>query len=144
MLKNIDYGLTGDTTNLDTESTRLKKLADQYQKKKDNLDDIKDKYQENIDAIQDNVDALDDEIDGSKAVANAIFSDIGKVTKVSTFPLKIPYCFFASVSSINSFKNLTTVKESIFLLKEDIKLLKEIGKATPIIFFIVFLILVGM
>ena len=35
--------------------------------------------------------ALDDEIDGTKAVANAIFSDIGKVTKVSTFPLKIPY-----------------------------------------------------
>lgn len=58
MLKNIDYGLTGDT-----ESTRLAKLAKQYQKKKDDLDDIKDKYQENIDAIQDNVDALDDEID---------------------------------------------------------------------------------
>jgi len=63
MLKNIDYGLTGDTANLNTESTRLEKLADQYQKKKDDLDDIKDKYQENIDAIQDNVDALDDEID---------------------------------------------------------------------------------
>lgn len=63
MTKNIDYGLTGDTTNLDTESTRLEKLSDQYQKKKDDLDDIKDKYQENIDAIQDNVDALDDEID---------------------------------------------------------------------------------
>ena len=63
MIKNIDYGLTGDTTNPDTESTRLEKLADQYQKKKDDLDDIKDKYQENIDAIQDNVDALDNEID---------------------------------------------------------------------------------
>lgn len=63
MTKNIDYGLTSDTTNLDTESTRLEKLSDQYQKKKDDLDDIKDKYQENIDAIQDNIDTLDDEID---------------------------------------------------------------------------------
>ena len=72
MIKNIDYGLTGDTTNLDTESTRLGKLADQYQKKKDDLDDIKDKYQENIDAIQDNVDALDDEIDNLEKEKDAL------------------------------------------------------------------------
>ena len=72
MIKNIDYGLTGDTTNLDTESTRLGKLADQSQKKKDDLDDIKDKYQENIDAIQDNVDALDDEIDNLEKEKDAL------------------------------------------------------------------------
>lgn len=72
MIKNIDYGLTGDTTNLDTESTRLGKLADQYQKKKDDLDDIKDKYQENIDAIQDNVDVLDDEIDNLEKEKDAL------------------------------------------------------------------------
>ena len=72
MIKNIDHGLTGDTTILDTESTRLGKLADQYQKKKDDLDDIKDKYQENIDAIQDNVDALDDEIDNLEKEKDAL------------------------------------------------------------------------
>ena len=35
--------------------------------------------------------AFADEIVGTSAVANAILNDIGRVTSVSTFPLRIPY-----------------------------------------------------
>ena len=65
--------------------------------------------------------AIDLEILGTRAVTNATFKENGRLSKLSIFPLKIPYCIFASSSVVICFKNLTIVNESIFLLNDDIK-----------------------
>ena len=67
---------------------------------------------------------------GTKAVAKATLIDNGKLVSISTFPPKIPYWEIAISSGINSFKLLTTVKESMFLLREDIIAVKAIGMDT--------------
>ena len=85
--------------------------------------------------------ALANEIAGTSAVANAILNDSGSEVKVSTFPLKIPYCIFASCSLIKLLSPLTTVVESIFLFIEDKIALNEIGAATYNIFFTILSIL---
>ena len=55
--------------------------------------------------------AIAADIAGTSAVANAILKDNGKVIRVSTFPLNIPYCIVASLSDKNFFSPLTTVIE---------------------------------
>lgn len=67
---------------------------------------------------------------GTKAVANATLIDNGKLVNISTFPPKIPYCEIAISSGINSFRLLTTVKESMFLFREDMIAVKAIGMDT--------------
>ena len=79
------------------------------------------------------------EIVGTNAVAKAILIDKGNDVNVSTFPPKIPYCAFASDSVINFLSPLTTVNESIFLLKDDIIELNDIGIETLNIFFTILL-----
>lgn len=76
-------------------------------------------------------------IAGTNAVENATLIDKGKLVNISTFPPKIPYCAIASASGINSFKLLTTVKESIFLLSDDMIAVKAIGTDTNKIFLII-------
>lgn len=85
--------------------------------------------------------ALAADIAGTSAVANATFIDSGKLVSVSTFPPNIPYWAIAISSGINSFKLLTTVKESIFLFIDDIIAVNAIGIDTSKIFFIMFLTL---
>ena len=85
--------------------------------------------------------ALAAAIAGTKAVANAIFIESGKLVRVSTFPLNIPYCIFASASGKNSFSPLTTVNESIFLFSEDIIADSAIGIDTNNIFLTIIIIL---
>lgn len=70
------------------------------------------------------------DIAGTKAVENATLIDNGKLVNISTFPPNIPYCEMAISSDINSFRLLTTVKESIFLLSEDKIAVKAIGIET--------------
>src|SRR5699024_10519371 len=53
---------------------------------------------------------------GISTLENAPLNDKGNAIKVSTFPLNIPYCNFASVSVIKLFSSLTIVIESMFLL----------------------------
>lgn len=81
------------------------------------------------------------EIAGTSAVAKATFIDNGSVISVSTFPPNIPYWLIAISSDINVFKLLTTVKESIFLLIEDIIAVNAIGIETINILFIIVLTL---
>ena len=81
------------------------------------------------------------DIAGTNAVEKATFIDNGKLVSVSTFPPKIPYCVIAISSGINCFKLLTTVKESIFLFKDDIIAVNAIGTETIKIFFIIVLTL---
>ena len=88
--------------------------------------------------------AFADEIVGTKAVENAILNDIGSVTNVSTFPLKIPYWILACSSDKNFFSPLTTVIESTFLFIVPITAPIDIGTDTDKISLIVFLILVGL
>lgn len=88
--------------------------------------------------------AFADEMVGTNAVENAILKDIGSVTKVSTFPLKIPYWILACSSDKNFFKPLTTVIESTFLFIVPIIAPIDIGIDTDNISLIVFLILVGL
>ena len=85
--------------------------------------------------------ALAADIVGTSAVANATFIDNGRLVSVSTFPPKIPYCEIAKFSSINSFRLLTTVNESIFLFNDDIIAVNAIGIDTYSIFFMIFLTL---
>lgn len=102
----------------------------------------------NIDVINENDDfctivflsflAFAADIAGTNAVANATFIDSGKLVSISTFPPNIPYCANASFSGKNSFKLLTTVNESIFLFKDDIIAVNDIGIDTINIFFIIF------
>lgn len=76
---------------------------------------------------------------GTNAVAKATLMDNGKLVSISTFPPKIPYCEIAISSDMNCFKLLTTVKESIFLLSDDIIAVKAIGIETnKILLMIVF------
>lgn len=83
--------------------------------------------------------ALAAAIAGTKAVENATFIDKGKLVNVSTFPPSIPYCAVAMSSGINSFNDLTTVNESIFLFSDDIIAVNAIGIETyKILFIIVF------
>ena len=81
------------------------------------------------------------DIVGTSAVANATLIDNGKLVSVSTFPPKIPYCAIAEFSSMNCFKLLTTVNESIFLFNDDIIAVNAIGIETYNIFFMIFLTL---
>lgn len=85
--------------------------------------------------------ALAADIAGTKAVANATLIDNGKLVNVSTFPPNIPYCEIAISSGINCFRLLTTVKESIFLLSEDIMAVRAIGIETINIFLMIVIIL---
>ena len=79
------------------------------------------------------------DIAGTKAVAKATLMDKGKLVSISTFPPKIPYCEMAISSDMNCFKLLTTVKESIFLLSDDMIAVKAIGTETnKILLMIVF------
>ena len=80
-------------------------------------------------------------IAGTNAVEKATLIDNGKLVKVSTFPPNIPYWLTASSAGKNSFKLLTTVKESIFLLTDDSIAVNAIGKETNNIFLIIFLLL---
>ena len=66
-------------------------------------------------------------IAGTNAVENATFIDKGKLVKVSTLPPNIPYWLTASSAGKNSFKLLTTVKESMFLFTDDNIAVKAIG-----------------
>ena len=77
---------------------------------------------------------------GINTVTKDTFNESATAQRVSIFPLNIPYCTLASSSVIIFFKNLTTVKESIFLLSEEIILLKDIGIATLSIEFFLFLL----
>lgn len=70
------------------------------------------------------------EMAGTKAVAKATLMDKGKLVNISTFPPNIPYCEIAMSSDINCFKLLTTVKESMFLFREDMIAVKAIGMET--------------
>ena len=79
------------------------------------------------------------EIAGTNAVANATFIESGKLVKVSTFPPNIPYCATATSSGKNSFKLLTTVKESIFLFTDERMAVIAIGSDTNTIFFTILL-----
>ena len=67
---------------------------------------------------------------GTKAVENATLMDKGRLVSISTFPPNMPYCEIAISSDINCFKLLTTVKESIFLLREDMIAVNAIGMDT--------------
>ena len=66
-----------------------------------------------------------------------MLKDKGSVTNVSTFPLKIPYWTFASLSDKYFFNPLTTVIESTFLFIDVNIELNDIGIATNNIFFII-------
>lgn len=70
------------------------------------------------------------DIAGTNAVAKATLIDNGKLVSISTFPPKIPYCEIAISSDMNCFKLLTTVKESIFLFKDDMIAVSAIGIET--------------
>ena len=76
-------------------------------------------------------------IAGTSAVANAILKDSGSETNVSTFPLKIPYCFKASPSVKKLCRPLFTVIESMFLFIDVNIELKDIGIETINMFFTV-------
>ena len=66
--------------------------------------------------------AIAAEIAGINVTDNAILKDNGNITRVSTFPLNIPYCIWACSSDRKFFSSLTTVIASIFLFKEPKKL----------------------
>ena len=70
------------------------------------------------------------DIAGTNAVAKATLMDNGKLVSISTFPPKIPYCEIAISSDMNCFRLLTTVKESIFLFKDDMIAVSAIGIET--------------
>ena len=88
--------------------------------------------------------AFTDAIVGTKAVANAIFSESGTAVNASTFPANIPYCIFALASVIKVFKPLTTVIASIFFVITDISELRDIGIDTDNIVFIISFILYAL
>lgn len=85
--------------------------------------------------------AFDAAIVGIKVVISATLNDIGSITSVSTFPLNIPYCIFASLSLKKFFKPLTTVIESMLLFSDPNTDIKDIGIDTVSISFIVLNIL---
>lgn len=81
------------------------------------------------------------DIVGIKLIAKAMLNEYGSTTKLSTFPVKIPYCFVASSTPMNLLIVFTVVNASIVLFVEDKRAVKAIGKNKYIMFFMTFLTL---